>query len=243
MDVFKSKYLVLIIQILCILITTCSKDNQGQVGSPLSSAVEIGGEGFYLEFSSSPESVLDNKVIVFLVKDRNSTLDTERLRKTFIEELREKILWVIFEGDWGSLYKKNIKDNSEIERKICETFSKLRKGNDYLFVVWIGETAKVMMRSSSLQKCIDGAILVISDSFGYKEEALSEIRIPFLIYAKEDDLNAEVWAKNLCNKSKSLCEFRSFALSEDASDSIVLLETAKHLMLNWISTISNTSLN
>lgn len=221
---------------------SCGQRDETQI-SEIVSTIKIGEEVFYLEGKSPIDPPLQRQVVVVFVKDRSSPLPIEELRKLYMKLSQDKVSWILLEGNWESVYSELTKENgSKIKKEVCDAFSRLRGENAYLFLVWLGKTGKILLKTDLLQHFIDGAVVLISDVWDDKGVELPEIKIPLLILTEEGDRRLEVLVENLCRKSKTLCEVRSFEVPEDTFDSVILGDTPRQIMISWFSTISNISL-
>lgn len=229
-----------------VLFSSCWKKDSGKGLTGSESAVRIGNETFYLEIVPSLSIPGERRIAIVFIKERdNSSVDREELKKVYIENLNKSVRFAILEGDWGDFIEYNIVGNGKemVSREFCEVLNKLRGESNFLFVVWLGNTWVIPFECNLITKCFDGMVLVGSDVQKIDDIEYSGASIPMLIFIREGDSKTEAWAANLCGITKSLCEFRTFASVEESAESIVFLDTARQLLLDWISTISNTTLN
>ncbi len=226
--------------------SSCGKRDSGRELISSESAVRIGEETFYLEIIPSLSIPGERRIVLVFIKERdNNGVDREELKKVYIDNLSKSVKLAILEGDWEDFIEYNIVGNDKemVSRKFCEVLYKLRGESNFLFVVWLGRTWIIPFECNSITKCFDGMVLVGSDVQKTDDIDYYEVSIPMLIFVREGDSKTEAWAEDLCGRTKSLCEFRTFASAKESSESIILLDTARQLLLDWISTISNTTLN
>jgi len=231
--------------IFSLLLPSCRESSNINKGGSVDSAVKIGGESFFLEVTSSSELMQDSCIVILFIKENVSTLDREKLKEEYINKLNGKVRFAILEGDWGNFFEIN-KDKNEKEnvvKEFCEFFRGLKGDKGILVGVWLGKTTLLPFKYNRLIKCMDGIVLVTPYISDIDISDVTDLIVPMLIFGNEGDLNTEVWAENLCKMSKSLCEYRFFVSPEENSESLIVLETAKQLLFDWVSTISNISLN